>query len=190
MKRVVLTLALSSLIFSPLSLAEEDVNAFLATYRSTLGKLTSELKSELIAAMKKGGPTNALEVCSTKSPKIRAEISKQAGFFVGRTSLKPRNAGNAPDDWERRTLNTFEERKRAGEEPKMLEFFEVVEIDGHKKRRYMKAIGTGGVCLLCHGTSIHPDVKAKLKELYPEDKATGFQFGELRGAFSITDNIF
>lgn len=189
MKRVALTLALSSLIFSPLSLAEEETNAFLTTYRSTIGELMSELKSELMAAMTKDGPANALEVCSTKAPQISAIISKQAGFFVGRTSLKPRNANNVPDSWEKKVLDTFEKRKAQGENPKTLEFFEVVETDGHKKRRYMKAIGTGGICLLCHGSNILPEVEAKLKELYPDDTATGFKIGDLRGAFSITDNL-
>ena len=112
---------------------------------------------------------------------------------MGRTSLKPRNANNAPDDWEKKVLNAFEKSKARSkaknEVPKTLEFFEVVETDGHKKRRYMKAIGTGGVCLLCHGTNISPDVKTKLKELYPDDTATGFKIGDLRGAFSITDNL-
>lgn len=36
------------------------------------------------------------------------------------------------------------------------------------------------------GQSIKPDVQAKLKELYPEDEATGFSEGELRGAFVVT----
>jgi hypothetical protein len=29
-------------------------------------------------------------------------------------------------------------------------------------------------------------VRAKLKELYPADAATGFKLGDLRGAFTIT----
>ena len=31
-----------------------------------------------------------------------------------------------------------------------------------------------------------PDVVAKLEELYPEDTALGFEIGDIRGAFSIT----
>ncbi|MGM0774574.1 MAG: c-type heme family protein, partial [Pseudomonadota bacterium] len=38
----------------------------------------------------------------------------------------------------------------------------------------------------CHGKSIDPEVKAKLDELYPEDQATGFSEGDLRGAFVVT----
>lgn len=51
--------------------------------------------------------------------------------------------------------------------------------------RYMKAIPTKGLCLTCHGEALTEPVKATLAELYPEDKATGFKVGDIRGAFSI-----
>ena len=53
----------------------------------------------------------------------------------------------------------------------------------------MKAIPTGGLCLQCHGTAIAPPVAEKLAELYPGDKATGFEQGDLRGAFVITRQL-
>ncbi len=40
-----------------------------------------------------------------------------------------------------------------------------------------------GICKQCHGARIKPDVKARLQALYPEDEATGFKKGELRGIF-------
>jgi hypothetical protein len=42
------------------------------------------------------------------------------------------------------------------------------------------------MCLGCHGKNIAPEVQAKLDELYPEDQATGFSEGDLRGAFVIS----
>ena len=39
----------------------------------------------------------------------------------------------------------------------------------------------------CHGTDIKPKVKEKLDELYPEDEATGFFLGDLRGAFVVEE---
>ena len=64
--------------------------------------------------------------------------------------------------------------------------FEAVENDGKKNFRFMKAIPTGEVCLKCHGSEMKPGIKAKLQELYPNDKATGFKLGDIRGAFTIT----
>jgi hypothetical protein len=53
----------------------------------------------------------------------------------------------------------------------------------------MKAIPTGDVCLLCHGAQLAPGVSQVLTELYPEDKATGFSMGDIRGAFVVTREI-
>ena len=66
-----------------------------------------------------------------------------------------------------------------------MEYAEVVAEGGKQYFRYMKAIPTGELCLKCHGAEIEPGVKAKLDELYPNDKARGFKLGDIRGAFTI-----
>jgi hypothetical protein len=40
---------------------------------------------------------------------------------------------------------------------------------------------------MCHGPSesLAPDIKEKLATLYPQDQATGFSEGELRGWFWV-----
>jgi hypothetical protein len=106
---------------------------------------------------------------------------------IGRTSLKLRQPKNAPDDWELRQLRRFEERKAAGEGVATLEVGAYAEKDGKRVFRYMKAIPTAPLCLNCHGASLAPEVAAKLHELYPADAATGFNAGDLRGAFTITE---
>lgn len=202
MKRIILTLALFLFLFSSLSFAEknENMDSKLPVYRSTMKELMGELKSELKVAMKKGGAITALEVCKEKASQISAKISKQAGFKIGRTSLKPRNVSNTPDEWEKKVLSAFETRKAEGESPKQLEFYQEVENEGQRQLRYMKAIPTKGICLECHGSTdshsvaedtdyIDEAVQEKLKELYPNDNATDFKVGDLRGAFSITDNL-
>ena len=50
----------------------------------------------------------------------------------------------------------------------------------------MKAIPAGAVCLTCHGNDIDPELKAQIDAFYPEDRATGFKLGALRGAFTIS----
>jgi hypothetical protein len=83
-------------------------------------------------------------------------------------------------------LNDFEARKAKGEDVMPMAHYEVVESNGEKTFRFMKAIPTGEVCLKCHGSDIDPKVKAKLQEAYPEDKATGYKLGDIRGAFTIS----
>jgi excinuclease UvrABC helicase subunit UvrB len=51
----------------------------------------------------------------------------------------------------------------------------------------MKAIPTAEKpCLACHGKTLAPQVAARLKELYPDDRATGYAAGEIRGAITLS----
>ncbi|MBM4201831.1 MAG: DUF3365 domain-containing protein [Gammaproteobacteria bacterium] len=143
--------------------------------------LGAALKAELEAAVHNGGPVAALGVCQLKAPDIAARISAESGLRVSRTSLRPRNPDNAPNAWQTEVLRTFEARKAAGEDPAYLSYSAVV--DG--EFRFMKAIPTAPVCLTCHGERLAPEVTARLAELYPQDQATGFRLGDLRGAFVI-----
>jgi len=155
--------------------------------RAAAQKFGAALLAELQHAMQGGGPVNGIAVCHDKAAQIATEVSKTEGMTIRRTSLKPRNAANAPDAWELSVLKEFEVRKAQGEPANKLEFSAVVEgADGQKTFRYMKAIPTAAVCLACHGEHISPDVEAKLKDLYPTDTARGYQEGDLRGAFTIS----
>jgi len=105
-----------------------------------------------------------------------------AAEFMG--TLKVRNPANAPDAWERKVLESFEARRARGENVGELEYGEIGAKDGKKVFRYMKAIQTKGICLRCHGTNIDPAVASGLKKYYPQDQATGFKLGDIRGAFT------
>lgn len=143
------------------------------------------LKAELVTAMQAGGPLAAIEVCNTKAPGIAQAVSLEQGVQVSRVSLKNRNPENAPNEWQSEVLASFEERVQEGEDAGGLSWQKSVEAEGVEEYRFMKAIPTGGVCLACHGKAIDPAVAQKLAELYPEDKATGFSEGDLRGAFVV-----
>lgn len=167
---------------------DTSLQTHIDTSRTAMKALGSALQGELKAAMKQGGPLQALDVCHTKAPELSALISADQGdgTMVGRTSLKHRNPNNAPMAWQTTVLNDFEARKQAGEDPKSIEFSQLVNVDGKKEFRYMKAIPTGEVCLKCHGGEIDPMVKEKINSLYPEDQATGYSLGDIRGAFVVT----
>jgi hypothetical protein len=158
--------------------------------RRTVQGFKERLKGELQAAIKSEGAANAISLCQTISPDISTEISDASGFEVLRTSLKLRNPENAPGVWEFDVLKSFQEKAAAGAEPDKLEFYaEVVTPEGDRLFRYMRGVQAGEICLSCHGTEIKPDVKAELVRYYPDDKATGYKLGELRGAFSLVKPI-
>ncbi|MEY3219531.1 MAG: hypothetical protein RIT27_888 [Pseudomonadota bacterium] len=166
--------------------AEIDV----APFRNAIKSFGGDLKSELQTAMKAGGPLKAIEICNIKAMPITEEHAQKLDWKIGRTSLKIRNPKNAPDKWETDVLNAFEQRKTNGEDPNNLEQVETItNADGSKEIRYMKAIPVAEGCLACHGEQLNPELAAKLKELYPDDQATGFKVGDLRGAFSISQPV-
>ncbi len=175
------------------TLADEQVKQRAAKSKVVVKEFFGELKGELVKAMKEGGPLNAINVCNKSAPYIAHAMSQKHGMKVARTSLKTRNPDNAPDAWERAVLEKFEERRAAGENPAKMAYFEVVENDGKKQFRFMKAIGMPPLnkmpCLKCHGENIDPKVAAKLDELYPQDMARGYKPGQIRGAFTITQDM-
>ena len=157
--------------------------------RATVKEFMQTLKQELQAGMQEGGPINAISVCNLSAPAIANTYSVSRGWDVGRTSLKVRNPANAPDAWERSVLESFEERKAAGEAPAKMEHYEVVREDGVKQLRYMKAIPTAQLCLACHGESVDSITRTRLEKLYPDDQALGYKAGDIRGAFSISQPL-
>lgn len=50
---------------------------------------------------------------------------------------------------------------------------------------YVEPILTQPLCLTCHGKVLAPEVAARIRELYPEDEAVGFEVGDLRGVFWV-----
>jgi len=162
-----------------------EIEDRLAASRAAIKEFSTSLKGALKAAMASGGPVHAIEICNEIAPAIADEISEDRGWNIARTSLKLRNPSNAPDAWERRVLEEFEQRLARGEDPQRIEYHEVVSSNGQRYFRYMKAIPTEQVCLTCHGENLAPAIAAKLEDLYPQDEATGFSVGDLRGAFTI-----
>lgn len=163
---------------------DEAVQAQLQDYKATMQAFGKTLKGELQAAMKEGGPMAAVQVCNERAPEIAADMSAESGYTLRRTSLKPR--ATEPTDWEHVVLEDFEARKAAGAPVGEIAWHEVKEVDGEKQLRFMKAIATEGVCLTCHGQDVDPKLKAEIDRLYPDDQATGFEEGDIRGAFSVT----
>ena len=168
--------------------AEEQAvstDALAADARGISAKFGEKLKSELLGAMKVDGPLKAIDVCKVAAPAIAVDASAN-GWSVGRTSLKTRNPKSGPDVWEKRVLQEFDATKSKGADATKLEHSEVVENNGVRTFRFMKAIPVAEPCLTCHGEAIKEPVKAKLAELYPDDRATGYKEGDIRGAFTLS----
>lgn len=157
--------------------------------RSAATSLPPKLVTALNDEIAKSGPEGAIPVCRDLAPKMAKDVVAATGWQLKRVSLKARNAQRAtPDAWERAALEDFERRAAAGENPATLEKAEVVEQDGKRLYRYAKALPTQAMCLNCHGAldTLAPEVRARLREHYPDDRATGYSEGQIRGAIVAT----
>jgi hypothetical protein len=60
---------------------------------------------------------------------------------------------------------------------------EAVVVDLGDRVGVLRPLPTAATCTKCHGTveRLSPDVRDLLATAYPQDKATGFEEGDLRG---------
>ena len=186
MQARLLTLMLLAAGLSATAGARADEAQLLQEARGIPAKMVPKLLEVLQDEIDKGGHVQAISVCREKAPEMAKNLSAQLGWQIRRVSLKNRNPKAVPDAWERRVLEDFERRLAAGEKPTSIDHGEVVEENGQKFYRYMKALPTQDLCLNCHGTPerLAPGVSARLKELYPDDKAVGYGLAEIRGAIT------
>jgi len=147
--RKLLAVLLTSLLFS----CSENIDKPLNISRVATQELGVQLKDTLKSSIKSNGPVDAITACNVEAEKIANTVSNSNDVKVGRTSLKVRNSSNTPDSWEREKLIYLEQKILSGVNAKGLEVYEVTKENNEKWFRYMKAIPTTEVCLLCHGQS-------------------------------------
>lgn len=182
------------LVQTPLALAEYKGENPMQESREAAAAMLKELGGKLQAALKDGGPVHALSVCTVEAPAIAQRISEEEKITIRRVSAKPRNPTlGVPNDWQTKAMQQFEEALARGDKPADMEFVEAVKAGSGSRMelRFAKPIVMQPQCTTCHGTpeQISPEVQAKLKELYPNDKATGYKPGELRGAIVVNRYI-
>lgn len=140
----------------------------------------TDLKAQLSTALNEVGPVGAIGVCQSVAPAIAQSLSKESGLTVSRISRKTRNPENA---FGSELASLYEELER------------VPLVDGkpaalHRqvgdRSIYMRAIPMQEQpCAVCHATQIALEVQEAIALSYPNDRATSFEPGELRGAFLV-----
>jgi Protein of unknown function (DUF3365) len=151
-------------------------------------RFQQRLQTSLRAAIAEQGLPGAVSVCSTLAPAIAAEESAVSGARVSRIAARNRNpAAHLPRDVRKHYVALAAQPVEAGKP--------AVRVWRSGRGRlaritYLRAIPMmGQPCLSCHGTDIDPAVGARIAKIYPEDKATGFKPGELRGALLVRWNV-
>ena len=136
---------------------------------------------ELLGRLEKDGTPAAIEVCRGVGAALDKEFSDLPGVRVRRIGTRLRNPAHRPDAWEQQVLDDWQ--MLMGQRLPL----EVVTEQTPGGLRIMRPILIHKrVCLRCHGAAneILPATRARIREAYPDDKASDYEFGDLRGAFS------
>ena len=159
-------------------LAETTINMLIAT-RSVITKYQELINNDPVTGnyyFKGFVPA----ICASE---VANDFSLMTGYKLKQTSLKIRNPSNAPDEWERKILESYELK----EHQKANGFGEIQETGDKKIYRYLKPLFIEKSCLDCHGTKekVRPEIRSFLEKRYPNDKALEYKEGELRGGISV-----
>lgn len=142
---------------------------------------TQILGGKLKSAMAEGGVPHALQFCSANALNITDSISGLGDFEISRVALKNRNPNNNLNEQEKQLFAQIESAHLSESDVKG----ELIEESGHQV--YYKPIFVKGLCLACHGSEVQigEENLRIITDLYPSDKATGFEMGDLRGFWKI-----
>jgi hypothetical protein len=146
-----------------------------ARAEQAMNELQSALLAKLKAAVDSGGLAAAVEICRTEARAVAAAVAKKQGIELGRTSHGLRNPANAPRPWARAIVEASAGAKAAAEQVRVVDLGDRVGV--------LRPIGTAEACTRCHGAAdqVHRSIGATLAAAYPQDRATGFAAGDLRG---------
>jgi len=163
--------------------SEAEVAAVSEAAAPVAAALVQSLGGNLQSAIAADGHVAAMEFCNVEAMPLTAQVTEEQGMEVKRTSWRVRNPSNAPDALEVEALAHFRSRAEAGAAPEPW-----VQADPAGGWRYYQPLPTGDLCLSCHGAppDLADGVPAALEQLYPDDEATGFTAGELRGLLRVS----
>lgn len=140
------------------------------------------LGKNLLSAINTKGTEGALDFCNIRAIPLTDSMQQVQNVSIKRVSDNNRNPDNVADANELAYIFAAKAALQNGE-----------TIQGKIAERNGKMVGyypilTNEMCLQCHGkpgTDIKAETLTKIKELYPNDKATGYAVDELRGIWVV-----
>ena len=178
-----LTLILPVLLLST-TVSDDELETYRAKGDQITDAAQSVLLRELTAAMKAGGPPNAVAYCNSRAQLIMDSVSEAEGVWVRRTTDRTRNLRD--EQMNEREIEAFSRLRSAlqeGGKPITMVDDEGMTIE------YYRPILIKEPCLACHGTpgeTIADETMEVIKDAYPNDQATGYKVGDLRGMWHLT----
>lgn len=145
----------------------------------------AELGKNLMGQLQKNGVIAALDFCNIQAMPLTDSMATVHKAHIKRVTDKPRNPKNKANASELQYLENFKKQVAAGGEVKP------ITVQMGNETQFYYPITTNSMCLKCHGTpgkELETLTLSKIMELYPTDKATGYNENEVRGIWSINFN--
>lgn len=145
------------------------------------------LKGTLVEAMQTGGAESAVGVCQSAAPEIAERIGAEHGVRIGRVTLPQRNRNpqNQAQGWQLDALQTMQNAVDLGARAADQVFTQQENLPKDISFRMMRGLETEGLCTTCHGSSVATSILEAIAKHYPDDGATGFSDGDLRGGLWV-----
>ncbi len=166
-------------------LSEKEREQYLDQGAEVVGLVGSTLIGKLKGVLDTGAPIDsAVRYCNTIAYPLVDTLARDKAVQVKRVSEKYRNPMDRPSPEESAILAGFQEQVDNGQpipDP-------VLKPIDANTIAYYQPIMVMDLCLNCHG-KVGQEVKEEhysvIKELYPEDRAVGYQNGDLRGMWTV-----
>ncbi|MGR3810370.1 Tll0287-like domain-containing protein [Jiulongibacter sp. NS-SX5] len=171
-------------VFSLLACVKQPVrtNIHIAEGKKIAESTQKVLGSNLMKAMRDGGPAQAIEFCNEQAYPLTDSMALTLHTKIKRVTDKPRNPQNKANKAELIIIKEMKKAMAKGKEVK------AVGLESPNGTRNYYPIITQGLCLSCHGKNLNNDLTNQLKKLYPNDIARGYEVNELRGLWAIEVN--
>ena len=115
-------------------------------------------------------------VCQPVGKELKS-VAAENGWTVSQMAIRYRNPAHRADSAARAVMAEMERDRE------LMGTWRRTETEGREGVRYFRRITVERACLACHGAK--EDRPTFVKEGYPEDRAYGFEIGDLRGVYSV-----
>ena len=177
-----------AVIVDPTTPAQQEIQSIGVT---AIDRLATSLANEVKSAVSGGEPEDSLDMCHLKGlPVTPGEILRGMPRIaaVKLTSSKIRASDNDADAEDKAALDYIDHASSTGQATPSVVVQRIDTAGSPPEWRVYKPIATTANCLICHGNPADQsaNLRAKLKEIYPEDAAAGDKWRDWRAVIRVT----
>lgn len=144
--------------------------------------LIQRLGSEVKAQMSQNGVVAALGFCNASAQALTTDVSNMTHYRVKRVTLLERNPVNRANTEESAILTSWQDMLNNAQPLPPYKIHSEAKMDHY----YKPLLINNEACLKCHGNiDSQSELGKAIKAAYPNDRATGYKMGDLRGMIVV-----